>query len=107
MDEKANADCSHITAEYKRLAFDYAAEVRLPLANHSLPQYGAIWTYQDIQMVKLKDELFGFLYRAKNTYEDRGIAAYPGPFDATPGTVIVDLIAALEALNHDLDLRSA
>jgi len=100
------SDCQLILSSYRKLAFDYPADARLPLNNASWPQYGDVWKYQHVALYHLKLELFEFLYIADMAYKARDIKSHPGPFDVDAGTMIVDLISVLEALLADLEKLS-
>jgi hypothetical protein len=98
-------ECDRILGDYKKLAFDFPKEARLPLHPASVPNYGAVWEFHDALVYGYKSRLFEFLFRTHQVYEAHGITNYPGPFKSDANWVIIDLIDSLEALDRDLEKR--
>ena len=49
--------CNDLLRLYKYLDHDYRGQIQYPLSNSSVPQFGAIWEYVDVELATLKSQL--------------------------------------------------
>lgn len=101
------SQCDRILGAYRKLAFDFRDVARLPLNSASTPEFGAVWDYPHLTMLRLKWELYSLLYCADTAWEDMGREWKPSSILQNQQTlVIVDLISGLESLLVALDKKS-
>ena len=70
-------ECASLLQGYHQLAFDFKEEVRFPLRNESLPEYGSPWQRYHVELAVLNQRLRSFIMAADLLWKERGWQGMP------------------------------